>query len=167
MDGYGAEAPAVSGDDSFVNDFSAERASDDHLDNVIAASSTGRRKRPTGNRASAMSETPRSRAATRPRIRSSSRPSMPHRSAPTGVQTASSVPRTIWPADETARPTETPATERAEFERWAQDDREFIAKQPPEVQEWVNRKKEEYASVDAFGAKWAPYLGQIGIPPSR
>ena len=31
----------------------------------------------------------------------------------------------------------------------------------------MQRKKDEYASVDAFGAKWTPYLGQIGIPAEQ
>ena len=167
MDGYGAEAAAVSGDDSFVNDFSAERASDDHLDNVITGAFDNAqevadwkqgaddvrdaeiaRRNPTD-------EQHFESAVDAAQILADRRESRDKR------------PEDEWTADETAQPTETPATERAEFERWAQDDREFIAKQPPEVQEWVNRKKEEYASVDAFGAKWTPYLGQIGIPAEQ
>ena len=164
MDGYGAEAPAVSGDDSFVNDFSSERASDDHLENVISgefdkAQEVADWKQ--GERDVRDAEIARRNPTEDQIFESSVDAAQIHADR---REARYKRPEDEWTADETAKPPETPATERAEFERWAADDREFIAKQPPEVQEWVNRKKEEYASVDAFGAKWTPYLGQIGIP---
>ena len=161
---YGAEAPAVSGEDSFVNDFSAERASDDHLHNEIERAFDQEQERvdwKQGERDVRDAEVAR-RNPTDDQLFESSVDAAQIR---TDRRTDRfKRPEDEQPADETAKPTEAPATERAEFERWAQDDREFIAKQPPEVQEWVSRKKEEYANVDAYSGKWAPYFGQMGVP---
>ena len=167
MDGYGAEAPAVSGDDSFANDFSAERASDDHLDSVITS---------TFDKAQEIADWKQGEHDVRDAEIARRNPTEDQlfESAVDAAQMRTDrrtdrfkSPEDERPADETAKPTEAPATERAEYERWAQDDREFIAKQPPEVQQWVQAKKAEYAGIDAFSEKWAPYFGQMGVAPEQ
>ena len=119
MDGYGAEAPAVSGDDSFVNDFSAERASDDHLDNVIERAFDQEQERvdwKQGERDVRDAEIAR-RNPTEDQLFESSVDAAQIRTD--RREERYKRPEDERPADETAKPTEAPATERPEFERWA------------------------------------------------